>query len=453
MDVITLLVLGIGSMGVAALGRTWLGAGSTSIVVASLAAHVVSAIGQVVLTTSYYAGGDMVIYHETGAQFALWVRTGPNSAWDDLVNVLLGTPTPLPFNVIGIGESTGSMSAFAGLLHLVVGPDLLGLCVAVSVLSLLGKIALARALATGDESLDRWVVLASLLTPSLVFWTSGLLKESLAVTGLGFLMLAARGLVDWRILWAPVCVLVGLFLVGISKPYVLFAFVLAAGMWFYRSRNPDARIRPATFLFAVGAAGGGMVALGELFPHYRVESFVDSAAHLQYVGGLVDGGSNYQIVGSDVGADSTGQLILAPLALFTAMFRPLLVEATNFPMLVGALETTVLLVAATKASIALGFSEVRRELFGRPVLAMATVFVVVFGTAVGLSTTNLGTLSRYRVPMMPFLVLMVVALHLRQRGLGAVSIGLPRNSNETRPEAPREPVKWHLDQSVEDVAN
>ena len=49
-----------------------------------------------------------------------------------------------------------------------------------------------------------------------------------------------------------------------------------------------------------------------------------------------------------------------------------------------------------------------------PFLFSAVVFCGVFGLGVGLATANLGTMSRYRAPMMPFYV--TTLLILRQRG-------------------------------------
>ena len=42
-----------------------------------------------------------------------------------------------------------------------------------------------------------------------------------------------------------------------------------------------------------------------------------------------------------------------------------------------------------------------RAVTARPPLVASAVFIIAFGAAVGLTTTNLGTLSRYRLPMMP----------------------------------------------------
>jgi hypothetical protein len=57
-------------------------------------------------------------------------------------------------------------------------------------------------------------------------------------------------------------------------------------------------------------------------------------------------------------------------------------------------------------------------LFRSPFLVSSVVFILVFGVGVGLATRNLGSLSRYRMPMMPFYA--TTLLVLRRRGREAI---------------------------------
>ena len=45
-----------------------------------------------------------------------------------------------------------------------------------------------------------------------------------------------------------------------------------------------------------------------------------------------------------------------------------------------------------------------------PFLVFCLVFVITFGLAVGLASTNLGTLSRYRAPLLPFFAVLLLVL-------------------------------------------
>jgi hypothetical protein len=45
-----------------------------------------------------------------------------------------------------------------------------------------------------------------------------------------------------------------------------------------------------------------------------------------------------------------------------------------------------------------------RKIFSNPLLLASTMFVLFFGFAVGLTTSNFGSLVRYRIPLVPFVL-------------------------------------------------
>ena len=55
-----------------------------------------------------------------------------------------------------------------------------------------------------------------------------------------------------------------------------------------------------------------------------------------------------------------------------------------------------------------------------PFLVFCTVFVIAFGIAVGLTSTNLGTLSRYRSPILPFFAVLLLVLDGARRARSPV---------------------------------
>jgi hypothetical protein len=74
-----------------------------------------------------------------------------------------------------------------------------------------------------------------------------------------------------------------------------------------------------------------------------------------------------------------------------------------------------------------------------PALMFCAVFVMTFGVAVGLSTLNLGTLSRYRIPMMPFFFVLLLVLH-RAASVESATIApapSPKRNPLGRPVRPR----------------
>jgi len=100
-----------------------------------------------------------------------------------------------------------------------------------------------------------------------------------------------------------------------------------------------------------------------------------------------------------------GLIKAAPVALILTLFRPFLWEGSGILMLVSAVENLVVLVLSLRAFLILirersTFSSAIRS----PMFLSCLAFVILFGFAVGLSTPNLGSISRYRVPLIPFLV-------------------------------------------------
>src|SRR5690606_34796627 len=148
----------------------------------------------------------------------------------------------------------------------------------------------------------------------------------------------------------------------------------------------------------LGVVGvGAMIGLGQIFPQYSLDSLAEETANLQYQGERIQGGSSYSM-GDGSTTSLAGQLAFAPLAVSASLFRPFIFEAHNAVAAINALETTVVLFLWVRILWILGARGAWRALRASPPLMFCVVFVLLFGLGVGLATTNLGTLSRYRVP-------------------------------------------------------
>src|SRR5262249_27963419 len=129
-------------------------------------------------------------------------------------------------------------------------------------------------------------------------------------------------------------------------------------------------------------------------------------ARLQEIG--AEGGGSVIEMGDPEERTLAGQLAFAPAALVAAFFRPFIFEVKNPLMLLPALETTALLVVFVRTLWVSTWGKTWRLVWSSPILMFCTVFSLLSGVAVGLSTVNLGALSRYRLPLMPFYVALVV---------------------------------------------
>jgi hypothetical protein len=77
-------------------------------------------------------------------------------------------------------------------------------------------------------------------------------------------------------------------------------------------------------------------------------------------------------------------------------------------MLINAVETTTFTYAVGRTLIGQSWQVTWRRLSSSPLLMFCLVFSLTMGVGVGLATTNLGTLSRYRMPLVPFFAALVL---------------------------------------------
>jgi hypothetical protein len=383
-------------------------------VTATFFMHVGFAAVQVPITLSFYGSSDMFLYFSYGEILAQMMERDPLRVIPEVTALLLHNSPRLPLTIIGAGTSTGSMSALAAWAFYLLGPSKYATCIAFAMLSLCGKIGMYRVFRANVDSALRWpVAIATLFLPSFVFWSSGLIKEAIAVAGFGWVLFGihlwireSRPVPGW------VLISVGAIPIWLIKPYILFPLVLAGGSWYYWARSLKrgrVRVRPAYLAVAAVLGVGGIALLGQHFSEYAPDTFSTRAYALQQIGRGMRGGSNY-VLGGETPTTLAGQLAYAPVALLASLFRPAIFEVRNPLMLANALETTVFTLLFVRVLFTRNLGNVRRQVMEQPFLVFCVVFVIAFGIAVGLTSTNLGTLSRYRSPILPFFAVLLLVL-------------------------------------------
>lgn len=394
------------SLGLSRRERKW--------VAGSFLMHVGFACAQVPITLTFYGSSDMFLYFSYGEILAKMMEHDPRHVIPEVTTLLLQGQHRLPMTIIGSGTATGSMSALAAWSFYLLGPSKYASGVAFAMLSLCGKIGMYRVFRANIGAGRRWyVALATLFLPSFVFWSAGLIKEAVAIAGLGWTLFGIQSWIgEGRPFRGALFIVAGTLPMLLVKPYILFPLALAAGSWYYWARSlrrGRVRIRPA-YLVIAGAVGvGGIVLLGNSFPEYSAETFSTRAYELQQIGRGMRGGSNFAL-GGEVPTTLAGQLVYAPVALLASLFRPAIFEVRNLLMFANAVETTVLTLLFARVLFTRNLSNVRRQIADDPFLVFCIVFVIAFGIAVGLTSTNLGTLSRYRSPLLPFFAVTLLVL-------------------------------------------
>lgn len=256
------------------------------------------------------------------------------------------------------------------------------------------------------------LAIAVFFLPSVFFWGSGLLKDSLCLGALGWLFYAFyRGTIERRnVLRCSLIIVVSIMVIAAMKVYILLAFVPPASLWVFnenssRIRNKTVRLLAKPLFLGIGAlvAISAFAQLAAADARFNVEKIGEQSKltsdYLQQVS-QSEQGSGYSIGAQD--GTLTGMAKLAPQAAVVALFRPFLWESRNPTMLLSAVESTYFLVLTLRIFWQVGVARALVTIGRVPVLTLCFVFSLIFAISVGVSSGNFGTLVRYKIPLMPF---------------------------------------------------
>lgn len=268
-------------------------------------------------------------------------------------------------------------------------------------------------------AMHRWLAISCLFIPSIVFWGSGILKDTITLAFLGIMTFCFQeAFIKRRITFFNLFILLVSFYVVYSiKKYIVISFMGAAFVWFFYSNvasitNKGLRvlITPMAIFFGIGL---GYVAISKVVeddPKYALSRIAETARvtayDIRYWTGK-DAGSGYTLGELDGTLGST--LKLAPKAVNVSLFRPYLWEVSNPLMLMNAFESLVTLLL-TVYVLYISRSKLLNYLRQPPVI-FCLVFSLIFAFGVGVSTYNFGSLARYKIPLLPYYFIFLGILH------------------------------------------
>ncbi|MET4076705.1 hypothetical protein [Hymenobacter sp. UYCo722] len=381
----------------------------------ALTVKVVGAIALGILYHTLYAGDTNnyyrqagIVYHAFGDSFA--------AGWE-LVTTS-GDVTPAisrytdQLNWFGHGSNEYFVIRVAAVFALLSFNTYTVIAVLFAAVTFTGMWAMYMTFAKIRPQTFKELAIAVFFLPSVFFWGSGLLKDSLCLGALGWLFYAFyRGAIERKNILR--CAILGAGAVGVifaMKTYILLAFMPPALLWVFNEstrgiRSKALRLVAKPLFLSVGllVAGYAFVQISAADARFDIEKIgAQSKLTAEYLQGVskTEQGSGYNIGEQD--GTLSGMAKLAPQALVVALFRPFLWEARNPTMALSALEATYFLVLTLRILWRVGVLKTLALISSTPVLTLCFVFSLVFAISVGISSGNFGTLVRYKIPLMPF---------------------------------------------------
>lgn len=376
----------------------------------------------------YYTGGDTYGYHTHGSRI-IWEAL--TTDFTKGVKLLFGTPgehSELYFYSSRIDFYFDPRSLFivriAAILDLFTFSSYSGTAVLFAIISFAGSWALFITFYREFPDIHRWLAVGSFFIPSVFFWGSGILKDTITLAALGFLTHAIYQLfIKKRVeLWPIFILVVSVWVIFNVKKYIIICYVPAALFWVYARqlfsiKSLAGRVLLIPFLIIGSLLTGyyGVLKIGEGDAQYSLENISKTAQvtayDIRYWTGR-DAGSGYSL--GDLDGTFSSMIRLAPKAVNVSLFRPYLWEVKNPLMLLSALESlffllfTLYLILKRPSAFISSLTD--------PNVLFCLTFSIVFAFGVGVSTYNFGTLARYKIPLLPFYFLgLALVYHVSKR--------------------------------------
>jgi hypothetical protein len=305
----------------------------------------------------------------------------------------------------------------ATLVSMVVQPSFLAVSMVFSYFALMGSWLVYKKLSEFYPVLKKEIAVGMLFIPTVLFWSSSLLKDPVTFGALGFILFGIYNLLAGkRIVFSLLfCIIIPAYLTFLLKAYILLCFAPAIILLVLLTKSKQVQnvaLRNLVYIVMIGVSAGlGFLLYQNLTSTEMAQQFQTDVIMQKFEEQRnIYGRTEFQ-AGSSFSLGTTNPLLIFPMGIVTALFRPYLWEVRNPLMLLSALESLLFVLLTLYIFFKVGFFTAFKYIFTHPLTLFCFVFSILFAGAVGASTGNFGSLVRYKIPGMPFYFLMLILLY------------------------------------------
>lgn len=280
-------------------------------------------------------------------------------------------------------------------------------------LSLTGLIGLYKTALKFIKGKNKELIFGIFLLPSIIFWGSGVLKEGLLFFALGMLIYHFfRILEKFRFipfLW----IIFSIILLYYTKFYILAIAIpiLVSHFWIVKTNEKFLLLKYFVVFFIYVFIG---INTHYIIPGFDVlkilvfkqQDFI-GLAHNMNSGSLID----IPLLTPDIWSF----IKYAPLAFYNTLFRPYIFEADSIMILMAAIENLFILIVIILSFVFFDSRQIHKSIF------FACLFTVIFMFVLtGLITPVIGAMVRYKVPALPFFMVMLIMMTNKEKMINKI---------------------------------
>lgn len=374
----------------------------------ALIVKIVAGISVGLVYKYYYPGGDTFVYFEEGQKIANYVIDHPGRTFNAFFQTLEETDLAGSLTY-KIQPRALYFSKIVAIIYFFGGGNYWIISAFLSLINFLAITFFVGQLSGYFQNIKFPAQMVFYFLPTFVFWTSGVLKESIAVAA----MLACIGIAIKMVTEnkQTVVILWVLFFVNAIILWSLkyfYAAVCIPALLTWISYEVFGFKRIAFPVYLILFFGLSVALAGFLHPNLRPGRLVE-VIYENYLTGIQSGGLCLQFKGLD--GSIASYLRYGPEALFYGLFRPFVWEGNTFFQIFVGFENLVVF-----CLLAIGIVKYYKNIdLKNNLLTTCIIYVAIVAMAITFSTPNLGTLSRYKVGYWPFFVLLTAIMFINKK--------------------------------------
>lgn len=251
--------------------------------------------------------------------------------------------------------------------------------------------------------------------PTLVFWSSGVLKDPICICMLGWLTYALYNLVEKRVFsFKNIAItIIAAFTLYVVKVYIIVCYL--PFFMLYLLLTNIKLLQSKILKWGIGiviltVSVFGIFELADILKDelgfFALDKITESVKTQQtnFIN-MADAAESSFSLGVEYDGSAASLLKMTPAAVVATFFRPFLWESKKLSTLLSSLESLAFMLLTLYVFFRAGPLKFFKTLFTDNMVFFCFFYSITFAIFVGATTLNFGTLVRYKIPCLPFYVI------------------------------------------------
>lgn len=391
----------------------------------ALSVKLFGGIGFMLLTVYYWGGGDTYSYFNTARDYLRFAFENPEEG----LRILLASVENMnwykykfAFNRHNFLRTTPNFTTvkITTIINLIGFNSYVVSTVIYSALSFLGVWNMYYLFCKIYPHLKKQLFFGFFFIPSVILWGSGILKDTITITCVAWIVYSFINIIilKRKRMLSLIIIISTTLTIAYIKPYILYVLYPCLFIWVQSNLKaliPSGLVRrliapfialtliaSSYFLAQELSKGAGRYSLDKMEGTLEgFQTWHTTVSETKHQSGYTLGNNDFSTIGI---------IKKVPSAIAVTFFRPYPWEISNASTALAALEGLILMLFSIWLVL-----KYRLKLFlliykNKDILFL-TLFSILFGIVVGITSYNFGALSRYKIPAQMFYVVALILIH------------------------------------------